>query len=223
MSHHDTPTLDTTRSERADLTGYRATHRAIREGARQLATTVGAISPADQRRVRALQRYWKGYAAELLTHHTLEDDVFFPALAERAEEMVALAGRLDDEHHLLDELMSEIEIGLADFADISSRSRAVIALDRLADVMDRHLDLEDEEVLPLFTLHFSAAEYTTLEEQAFKAVGVGRQAVFAVPFIVRAMTDEERTSVLATAPLPLRVLHRLTRNRHERLRLAVMS
>lgn len=206
-----------------DLTSYRAVHRALRTAARQLSTTVECISTGDVRRVRALQRYWAGYAAEVLTHHTIEDDVFFPALAERSSTMAALMARLDADHHHLDELMATVGDAMDHFTEAGAPTRAATALAELADLMDEHLDIEDDWVLPLFTLHFTADEYAELEEQAFAAVRVGRQAMFAIPFVVRAMSATERAETLATAPLPMRVLHALTRRQHERLHTAVFG
>ncbi len=225
MSHPHTlsPDQPLPTGPEADLTSYRAVHRALRGAARQLSTTVTSISPDDQRRVRALRRYWAGYAAEVLTHHTIEDDVFFPALAERSSTMAGLMARLDADHHHLDELMSAVGDAMDHFTEAGAPARAATALVALADLMDEHLDVEDDWVLPLFSLHFTADEYAELEEQAFAAVGVGRQAMFAIPFVVRAMSDSERAETLATAPLPMRVLHALTRRSHERLHTVVFG
>ena len=226
MSHphtHQSPDQPLPTGLEADLTSYRAVHRAVRAAARRLSTTVTAIPTTDGRRVRGLQRYWAGYSAEVLTHHTIEDDVFFPALADRSSTMASLMARLDADHHRLDELMAEVETAITRFTDAGAPARAAAALAELADLMDEHLDVEDDWVLPLFTLHFTADEYAELEEQAFAAVGIGRQAMFAIPFVVRAMSDAERIATLATAPLPMRVLHALTRRSHERLHALVFG
>jgi hemerythrin-like domain-containing protein len=207
----------------ADLTGYRAVHRALRTATRRLSITVDTIPVNDQRRVRALQRYWAGYAAEVLTHHTIEDEVFFPALADRSSSMAALAARLDADHQRLDELMARVAVAIEQFHDVGAPPRAATALTELADLMDEHLDVEDDWVLPLFTLHFTATEYAELEEQAFAAVGVGRQAMFAIPFVVRAMSAVERATALGAAPLPMRLLYALTRRSHERLHALVFG
>lgn len=200
-----------------DLTSYRAVHHAIRLGARRLAAAAGTISPGDARRVRALQRYWTGYAAEVLVHHTLEDDVFFPALVERTPAMQEYSDRVSTDHHLLDELMAEVTDAVTTFAEPGAADRAAAALDRLSRLMDDHLDLEDVDILPLFVRHFTGEEYRELEEHAIAAIGIGRQAAFTVPFVLRSMSAEARVTTLATAPLPMRVLYRLTRRAHERL------
>ena len=200
-----------------DLTTYRAVHAAIRHGARALADTTATLDRADRRRVAAVVRYWRGYAGEVLAHHTVEDDIFFPALVARAPEAGALMARTDADHHRLDELMEAGGAGFAALAEGRPAEGLSAVLDELADLMDRHLDLEDREILPGFVARFTAAEYEHMEDAARKALGVGRQAAFSVPFIVSHMDPADRDRLWETAPLPLRVLHRLTRRGHERL------
>ena len=80
--------------------------------------------------------------------------------------------------------------------------------------MDDHLDLEDREVVPQFGRWFSAAEYEELTKAAMKQVGLGKQAAFTVPYVGFWSSEEERTTLLGAAPLPFRILYRLTRKRH---------
>ena len=57
--------------------------------------------------------------------------------------------------------------------------------------MDAHLDFEDAEVLPRFERHFSAEEYTELDDQAAKALGLSKQAAFTVPFIASMLDPDD--------------------------------
>ena len=54
---------------------------------------------------------------------------------------------------------------------------------RVAAVMDDHLDLEDDHVVPAFARCFSGVEYERLTKAAIKHVGLSRQAAFTVPYI----------------------------------------
>ncbi len=206
-----------------DLTSYRAVHRAVRLGARRLAAACDSVAGSDADRIAALRRYWRGYRTEVLLHHTVEDDVFFPALAVRCASMRQLMQQLDADHHLLDEQMDEADQAIARLDVLPGPARAARALAALADTMDRHLDLEDEQVLPLFARHFTGAEYHALEQRAMKSLGIGRQAVFTVPFVLAELDEAERADALRSAPLPLKVLHRFTRERHARLAATVFG
>jgi hemerythrin-like domain-containing protein len=204
----------------ADLTAYRAVHTAIRRAPHRMARAVLEIRPGDRRRVDAFCRYWHGYAAEVLAHHTIEDDIVFPALATRAEAARALIERTDADHHLLDDLMERCAKAMATLehdAGLPVRERVAGELRALGALMDEHLDFEDEHILPLITEHFDHDEYATLEEQATKTVGVGAQAAFTVPFIIDAVDGETRAHLFASAPMAMRVLYRVCRGRHARL------
>jgi hypothetical protein len=83
--------------------------------------------------------------------------------------------------------------------------------------MDSHLDFEDDDIVPLFARHFTEAEYHVMELKATKAVGVGPQAAFAIPFVGAGFADAERDEALAHTPLPVRVIYRLFRGRYARL------
>lgn len=203
-----------------DLTAYRAVHIALRQAPHRLACAVLECRPGDRRRLRALARYWRGYAAEVLSHHTIEDDIVFPALAEQVERARAHIERTDAEHHRLDDLMTRCTSGMAALehdAGLPVRERVADDLRALAALMDDHLDFEDQHILPLILEHIDQAQFTALEEQASKTMGISAQAAFAVPFVVAAVDEATRAHLFASAPAAMRVLYRVCRGRHARL------
>ena len=200
-----------------DLTNYRLVHRALRRAARRLAVAAPRIDVTDRRQVEAFAAYWKGYAGEILCHHTIEDDFFFPALVEQVATGAAALAAIDGDHDHLDHLMEDIGEEVEHFVRHGGTVRLCELLDELADHMDTHLDIEDADLLPLFERHFTAEEYEALDAKAIKALGLGRQAAFTVPFIAEACTPEEAAALFATAPLPFRILYRMTRGRHARM------
>jgi hemerythrin-like domain-containing protein len=203
-----------------DLTQYRVIHHCLRIAAHRMADALREVTEADRDQARALARYWAGYAGEVLAHHTIEDDVFFPRLVERVPVAAEHIARVDSDHHHLDDLMDRCTRAFAGLA-ASPSEKAAYGTERivreLADHMDSHLDFEDEDLLPLFGRHFTAAEYLTLEEQAMKHLGIGKQAAFTVPFVMHWAPPAERADMLTGAPLAMRVLFRLTRAGHARL------
>jgi hypothetical protein len=201
----------------ADTSDYAVIHRAIRSAGYALAEAAGSLSVAERPRMLAFVRYWKGHTGEILAHHGIEDVIFFPALRERVPEVGDVLDELDREHHVLDRLMLECTGAIDRVVDGAAPTAAVAALRRLADVMGDHLDLEDREVVPLFGEHFSADEYAALTKAAIKQTGLGKQAAFTVPYVGYWALPEERAGLLAQAPLPFRVLYRLTRRGHGRL------
>ncbi len=197
----------------ADLAGYRAVHRALRDAAHAMASVAPHLDRADRAQVAAFRRYWKGYAGEVHAHHTTEDDVVFPALVERAPEIEGLLGGLDADHHHLDHLMVVIAAAIEEVAGGGDAARLGATVQELAEHVDEHLGVEDREILPLIPEHFSQEEYEVMEDQARKEVGFGAQAAFTLPFIEAAVTPDERATMFDGAPLPVKAILALGRRR----------
>jgi hypothetical protein len=200
-----------------DLSVCYAVHASLRTAAHRLATTAEGFATASRRQKKAYQAYWKGYAAELVAHHKVEDDYFFLALADRVRVSRDYMAQLSTDHHELDELMADSTVAI-DRVVAGREGAAVVAAEVLREFaarMDAHLDFEDTYVLPLFT-HFTAEEYARLEENAIRSLGVRTQA-FSVPFIASAVSTEERDHILGDAPAPFRAVYRMTRRRHDRM------
>jgi hemerythrin-like domain-containing protein len=206
-----------------DTTDYAAIHRSIRSAGYAIAAAADTLRPDDHDRMDAFVRYWQGHVGEILSHHGVEDTIFFPALRERAAEVTDVLDQLDAEHHLLDRLMEDARAAIEGIVTGDRPTRAAQLLHRLADVMDDHLDLEDREVVPQFARWFSVGEYEAMTKAAIKQVGLGKQAAFTVPYIGFWATEQERTTLLGSAPLPFRILYRLTRNRHAALTLTALG
>jgi hemerythrin-like domain-containing protein len=202
-----------------DMTDYRVIHHCVRIAPHRMAAAIADVDPGDVHRAKALHRYWVGYAGEVLTHHTVEDDVFFPRLAERVPAVTEHLARVDGDHHRLDELMDACADAMQRFAREASPAAADSAigvLRELADHMDRHLDFEDQDLVPLFGRHFTATEYDELTKAAVKGLRL-KQAAFTVPFIMHWAAPADRAKMLDEAPLPLRVIYRLTKRSHAQL------
>jgi hemerythrin-like domain-containing protein len=200
-----------------DLTMYRIVHRAIRQSTTAIADVAGTVANADADRRNALARYWKGYAGEVLHHHSVEDDIFFPALVERVPVAAEMIARTDEDHLHLDELMTAIDAAVADLRAGHPGPELAALTRELDDHMAAHLDFEDSDVLPLLERHFDKAEYDAMDARAVKSAGLGAQMVFSLPMLVSAMTPEERAVILPAAPVALRVMYRITKGRHARL------
>lgn len=205
---------------RPDLSGYYGVHQAIRVAGARLCAVAEHAAAHGRPLPDAVPTYWTKFSNELAAHHTGEDDVFFPALAERSERFAdTLAGSLEAEHHELDELIRR-----ADHAVMhGSAEEATHHLRAYERFMDRHLGVEDEQVLPLFDHHFTDAEYQVLEQTVVKRIGIGKQALFTVPFVLEAMSEPDRKALLAASPLPPRVVYRLGRRSYARLETAAFG
>lgn len=217
-----TGTTDRRAPTGADTSDFLAIHTCLRRAGRALAEAVAGHDPRDRSRARSLLRYWEGYAGEILLHHTVEDEIFYPALVERVPVAAEHLGRIDADHHTLDELMAEGHIAMTHLAAGGPTRPAAYVLRHLDHVMRVHLDYEDADVVSLFPSHFDQHEYEALAKAAGRSVSF-KQARFTVPFVGSWLDDEQREQMLGEAPMPFRLLYRVTRSGHERLAAAALG
>lgn len=209
-------------AEHPDLTTYKIIHRGMRADTTRLATAVAALTEADRaKRMPKLLRWYTGFFHDFELHHSAEDELFFPALAERVPVFADRLARLDAEHHTLEAALVSVGEAVRELADpnVSWSSVHGDALDALRvtqSELTMHLDHEDEHVLPLFVTHMTKIDYDEIAERALKRQPAS-QLTFAVSWVMSNATTAERRRILDEAPLPLKVVWYLNRGRYARL------
>jgi hypothetical protein len=214
------PPIERAPTRPPDLTTFTVVHRAMRRDGARLASALGGVGVGDTARARAVRRWYGGFHAELDEHHTLEDHLWFPVLAERVPTFAEHTDRIEREHHLLDDALRGVAVALDRLVDTeaaaSARAAAQDAACELSSLLDLHLGFEDADILPLYVRHFTEDEYAEVEARARKLLEL-RHLPFAVPWIVGAATPAERTRILDRAPLALKLVWYASRRRHARL------
>jgi len=203
-----------------DLTTYRQVHRAMRIADDQLVDALTDITAGDRHRAIALHHWFNGYGGELRTHHRIEDELIFPALAARVPEYAEYSEGLADDHHLLDRLIETISGALAHMASGSrdwapAHEAALAAALELRDLLTDHLGIEDSDVLPLIERNFSVEEFSEIEEKLKKYMSL-RQAFFTVPWWMATVEPHVAAQSLEEAPWLLKVIYAATRGRFAR-------
>lgn len=208
-----------------DLSGYRAAHDAFRSSTRRLVEGLRTATLGDQQRAVALRRWFSGFRGELAYHHQIEDDIYFPALAERIPAYQQYSNTVDSDHARLDAVLATVQTQLDAQVVTGGATARVAALDaatELDELMADHLDFEDADLLPLFERHFTDAEYRVLDQRALKGVSI-RQALFTVPWFMATVPSDVAAQTWREAPAPLRIVHHLTRRRYDRLVVAAFG
>ncbi|MDP9844352.1 hemerythrin domain-containing protein [Streptosporangium lutulentum] len=92
-----------------------------------------------------LREHCLTFCEALHLHHTGEDNVLFPHLADRHPELADVLARLRSEHHVVARLLAQVRALVA-----TGDADAIAAeLDRLTGELERHLDYEEEQLVPL--------------------------------------------------------------------------
>ena len=117
-------------------------------------TVERAAADPDARRV--LAGWFEAFAAGIVHHHQVEDDLFWPVLSERSEEFALAAADLDDDHHQLDAAMVRVAASLS-----GPGGDAVGTVRAFVEVLEGHLDREEAVAIPAMLACLSAEEFDT--------------------------------------------------------------
>jgi hemerythrin-like domain-containing protein len=205
-----------------DISFYLGAHRHLRADLARYVDTVAALTPADRStRLPALVRWVKGFICELDEHHWAEDDTFFPEMRTRIPAVAEVLDGLDGDHKRLDALVAGWPALIAAVADphqpFEPAKAAALAMGQeLSELMATHLDIEDNDILPLYWRHYTAAEYDAIQKRAIKR-SKKKGFAFIAPWCFDSVEGAEREAFLAGVPWVMRAFHRLVRPRYDRL------
>jgi hypothetical protein len=97
-------------------------------------------------RIEALQEEWKGFHAKLHGHHQVEDNGVFPGIKAQHAELGPVIAELIADHQRLDPML---EAGERAFAKLPATAEAAAIVAEMAELLDRHLGLEEQKIVPL--------------------------------------------------------------------------
>jgi iron-sulfur cluster repair protein YtfE (RIC family) len=149
---------------------------------------------------------WENFKTQLHVHHTVEDTWLWPRLTDLVKDRpdaLALLDDMESEHARLDPLLETFDQGLAqDATDLTERAKALTA------VLERHLDHEEEEALPLIQEVMTPEDWREFGRAMARRQGVRGASVY-IPWIKDGMSRADRHRFLGELPPPVRALDRL--------------
>ena len=185
-------------------------HRVFRREFALIPTLVRGVADGDAPRAAILADHTKLILAGLHMHHTGEDEVLWPLLQRRASPSGGLVETMRAQHEAVDAHAEEIGPALDAWVSAPTAIRAeqvARTVERFAESLVEHLDLEEREVLPLAAVHLTVAEWDSLGEHGKDAMS-GRQLPLMFGAILEDADPDERTRMLGHLPAPLRVVMR---------------
>jgi hemerythrin-like domain-containing protein len=207
----------------ADVRHLLAIHEQMRIDTRRAADLVERAVEADRAgRLRPFARWAAGFGHELHVHHWVEDDHVFPALVVRRPAVARALADLHADHDVVAGILTRWTPAAARLADpaapfADAQAEMAELATSLRDLLTRHLAAEDDQIVPVIREEFTEAEMQAILQPVLKQLP-RRTMPFTVPWNVAAIADPAyRAEFLAAAPLPLRIVHRLTAGAHQRL------
>jgi len=145
-------------------TALMMSHHAFRRDLGRFAKALDQVAHGDTARIPALRQEWAGFHMALHGHHHSEDTGIFPALAAEHAALVPTLDRLTADHHQIDPLLEQGDLGFAELPDTTHARQAVTDITRL---LHDHLALEEAEVVPFLR---SQASFPPPEDDAMAAM-----------------------------------------------------
>jgi hemerythrin-like domain-containing protein len=187
----------------APMTMNRVIHAAVRRDLTRLATALDRVPDGDRARAEELHRAFANLQEQLTHHHEGEDAHLWPMLSGVGADPELLHA-MESEHGAMSEALAGTDAALAAFARTGSSADAATArtsVARTADVVERHLAHEEDELEPVLAPHLGSPEWKAVEKKLRRQpLGVvGR--FFA--WVTDGMGHQERAYFRATVPPPV--------------------
>ncbi|WP_055587483.1 hemerythrin domain-containing protein [Peterkaempfera griseoplana] len=191
----------------ADTRDMYMAHAALRRELRLLPGVIRSAQPGDSRRAEVVGAHAALVCAVLHGHHEGEDLFLWPRLRERGGAAAeAIVPTMEQQHHDIEQRYAEVTGLLRTWRSTAWGGEALAeAVEGLAAALERHMALEEREVLPLAEKYVTAKEWHQLGEHGMAAIPkrilplvFGMAMYEGDPEVVKA--------VLATVPLPVRLL-----------------
>lgn len=202
--------MTTTTHDRPPVEEMFIVHRAFRAYLPGVPALVRGTTSGDLRRATTVAEHLRLLLHGLELHHTGEDVELWPRLLERARpsgDLVATMQRQHDAVHDLIEYVRSLAAQWLSAPDAVLGEQLARALEALCASLFQHLDLEEQEILPLVEEHITPAEWARLAESMKKAGP--KEAAVLVAAMLDVCDDDERRFMLASLPAPIRVLARV--------------
>ncbi|WP_262057295.1 hemerythrin domain-containing protein [Streptomyces sp. STR69] len=190
-------------------------HRTFRQSCAELPDLVRGLRPGDTARAALVVDAVRFMLMGLEAHHVSEDEYLWPLLTARTGVRAEAVARMEEQHHRLEELVTDVRgalDGLAADPRPSLAERVADQLTALGSVLTTHMDEEENTILPLAAEYLSVAEWEELGEISLAKLDK-KHLLRAFSALMAVATPEEQRTLLTKAPAPARLLWRLSGRR----------
>ena len=195
-------------SEPINVRDMAIVHRLFRQAYEESARLVRAAPAPSAARVTFLADHIDLALAGLHIHHEDEDALLYPKLIERAPDQAEMTEQVEHEHQLLTTALNAASAACATWRARPSAETGealAAALDHLNEIVQPHLDDEEQKVVPLAAVTLTQQEWDAMGKSGARRIPRKKRAI-AFGMMLDALDDEERAYMLKTVPAPMRML-----------------
>ena len=178
-------------------------HAAVRRDLDRLSAALATLEDGDTPRAQALERAYSNLHTELTRHHEGEDTHIFPMLGTFGVDK-KLLDAMETEHHAMAEALAETAGTMSTVARSGSAADATAAqasVVRTREVVERHLQHEENELEPQVAPHLGSPEWKAVERKLSRQPPAVAGRFFA--WLTDGMSDEHRVFLKKTVPSPV--------------------
>ena len=147
--------------------------------------------------------------AMLHVHHQGEDELLYPKLIERVPAQAQTTEEVEHEHQLIGSALDTASVACKAWRALPSAATGealAASLDSLNTVTQRHLDDEEQKVVPLAAVTLTQAEWNELGKHGFAQVPRNQRPI-AAGLVLEPLNDADRAYLKANMPAPVRLLY----------------
>jgi hemerythrin-like domain-containing protein len=185
------------------LTMNQVIHAAVRRDLDRLSAALATLKDGDTPRAQALERAYSNLHTELTHHHEGEDTHVFPMLGTIGVDK-ELLDAMEAEHHAMAEALAETAGAMSTVArsgSVADAAAAQASVVRTREVVERHLQHEENELEPQLAPHLESPEWKAVEKKLSRQPPGVAGRFFA--WLTDGMSDEHRAFLKKTVPSPV--------------------
>lgn len=192
-----------------DVRDMAIVHQAFRRAYDESARLVRANPTPSADRVTFLADHIDFGILMLHVHHEGEDELLYPKLIERVPEQVAMTQDVEHEHQLVRDALDTTAAACTAWREHPSRESGealAATLDDLNAVTQRHLDDEEQKIVPLAAVTLTQDEWNALGKHGFGEIPREKRGI-ALGLLLEPLNEADRAYMKANLPAPVRLLY----------------
>jgi hemerythrin-like domain-containing protein len=195
-------------SEPIEVRDMAIVHQAFRRAYAEAARLVRANPTPSPGRVTFLADHIDLVLGGLHSHHQDEDELLYPLLIERAPEQAPVTEQVEHEHQVI---ATALDAAMAACGTWRQRPSAetgealAAALDHLNEVVQPHLDDEEQKVVPLAAVTLTQQEWDAMGKRGMNSVPRNKRGI-AAGMMLEPLDADDRAFMMKHVPAPVRLL-----------------
>jgi len=192
-----------------DVRDMAIVHRTFRNAYEESARLVRAAPSPSPGRVTFLADHIDFGLAALHHHHEGEDELLYPKLIQRVPDQAPMTEQVEHEHLAIKTALEAASAACAAWRQRPSAETGealAAALDHLNEVVQPHLDDEEEKVVPLAAMTFTQQEWDAMGKHGVAWIPRNKRGI-AFGMLLEPLGDADRAYMMRSLPAPVRMLY----------------